>query len=201
MEKGYTDELIFRALGDRHRLEILSHLVENEMNAGEILATVDVVQSTLSHHMKILTSSGLVNSRREGKCTYYTINIEAVEFVRESLKHFLESAAPAAPVTGADEKPEKKTPEKPEKKTPDRPEQKTPVKEKTEILEKHEDIATPINYAGSAKAAAADPVTKETEESAGNGKQNGKKDKKGKGKNKEKDKEKKSKSGSKKKKS
>ena len=34
MEKGYTDELIFRALGDKHRLEILSHLLENEMNAG-----------------------------------------------------------------------------------------------------------------------------------------------------------------------
>ena len=195
MEKGYTDELIFRALGDRHRLEILSHLVENEMNAGEILATVDVVQSTLSHHMKILTSSGLVNSRREGKCTYYTINIEAVEFVRESLKRFLESAAPGAPVT------EPEGTEKPIKKTPVRTEKKTTVKEKTVITEKHEDIATPISYTGTVKTAAADPVTKEEDEAAGKGKQSGKKDKKGKGKNKEKDKEKKSKSGGKKKKS
>ncbi len=143
MKKVYTDELIFRALGDRHRLAILRHLLEREMNAGEILAVVDVVQSTLSHHMKILTSSGLVNSRRAGKCTYYTINTKAVEFVMEKLKLFLDPAVPAGEIPEESpaplkEKPEKKQPKPPEDE-PEEPKAKEPEKE-------HEVIATPITY-------------------------------------------------------
>ena len=136
MKKVYTDELIFRALGDRHRLAILRHLLENEMNAGEILAVVDVVQSTLSHHMKILTSSGLVNSRRAGKCTYYTINTQAVEFVMEQLKLFLDPAAPAGEIKETVSEPVK---EKPKKEEPKEAKIEEPEKE-------HEVIATPITY-------------------------------------------------------
>ena len=141
MKKVYTDELIFRALGDRHRLAILRHLLENEMNAGEILAVVDVVQSTLSHHMKILTSSGLVNSRRAGKCTYYTINTQAVEFVMEQLKLFLDPAAPAGEIKETAAEPVK---EKPKKEAPKEAKIEEPKIEEPE--KEHEVIATPITY-------------------------------------------------------
>ncbi|MDD2957237.1 MAG: metalloregulator ArsR/SmtB family transcription factor [Lachnospiraceae bacterium] len=86
---------IFRALGDSHRLHILDMLMEREMNAGEILEAVDVVQSTLSHHMKSLCEAGLVNARREGKWTYYTVNEEAVKLAEDFLQRYIAEAAVA----------------------------------------------------------------------------------------------------------
>ena len=80
---------VFRALGDKHRLYIMDLLMEREMNAGELLEKVNVVQSTLSHHMKCLCESGLVIARKERKWTYYSVSPEAVESAGEFLKRYL----------------------------------------------------------------------------------------------------------------
>ncbi len=71
-----TYDRIFKALGDPHRIEIMELLREKELSAGEILAAIDVVQSTLSHHMKTLVEAGAVNALRHGKWTYYSLNQE-----------------------------------------------------------------------------------------------------------------------------
>ncbi len=63
----------FRALGDENRLRILVLLEEKELCAGDILKSMDIVQSTLSHHMKILTEAGLVICRKQGKWSYYSL--------------------------------------------------------------------------------------------------------------------------------
>ena len=81
----------FRALGDGHRLMILDLLAETELNAGELLEQVDVVQSTLSHHMKTLCESGLVRARKRGKWTLYTVDREAVSSAREYLSRYMEA--------------------------------------------------------------------------------------------------------------
>ena len=136
-------ELVFRALGDARRIQILDMLMEKEMNAGEILERVDVVQSTLSHHMKSLCDSGLVASRRDGKWTYYAVQSGTVREAAKFLERFFAPAAakdteetgeaapaapaPAVPVRAAKaEKPAKEVkPEKPAKEA--KPEK--PVKE------------------------------------------------------------------------
>ena len=71
---GESFDRIFRALGDPHRIQIINLLREKELSAGEILEAIDVVQSTLSHHMKTLSDSGAVNAVRRGKWTYYSLN-------------------------------------------------------------------------------------------------------------------------------
>ena len=57
------------------------------MSAGEILKALDVVQSTLSHHMKSLVDAGAVSAARHGKWTYYSLNAailaDAVRFLGE----------------------------------------------------------------------------------------------------------------------
>lgn len=78
---------VFRALGDESRMQILGLLKEHgEMNGTELLSLVKVVQSTLSHHMKVLTESGLVLCRRQGKWSWYSICGErlgqAADFLR-----------------------------------------------------------------------------------------------------------------------
>lgn len=67
---------MFKALGDENRLKLLNELKNGEKNAGELLETLSVTQPTLSHHMKILCDSGIVDARREGKWTYYSISKE-----------------------------------------------------------------------------------------------------------------------------
>ena len=71
-------EKIFKALGDANRLIIMDLLKGNEMSAGQILRQVKMGQSTLSHHMKILCDSGVVNARKDSRWVFYTINPDVV---------------------------------------------------------------------------------------------------------------------------
>lgn len=65
---------IFKAIGDETRIQILSLLEGREVCAGDLLKSLSIVQSTLSHHMKILVESGIVVCRREGKRSWYSID-------------------------------------------------------------------------------------------------------------------------------
>ncbi len=69
----------FRALGDENRLRILELLEDRELCAADILSSIGVVQSTLSHHMKTLTEAGLVNVRKQGKWSYYSLDAKLRE--------------------------------------------------------------------------------------------------------------------------
>ena len=64
---------IFKAFSDETRLMVLSLLQGGEKCACELLEQVSISQSTLSHHMKILVESGIVNARKEGKWMHYSI--------------------------------------------------------------------------------------------------------------------------------
>lgn len=65
---------VFKALCDPNRQMIIEMLQDGEKCACKILDELNIVQSTLSHHMKILCDSGLVDSSRVGKETHYSLN-------------------------------------------------------------------------------------------------------------------------------
>lgn len=69
-----TVSSICKALGDPNRLKIVQMLSGCEKCACVILEEFNITQPTLSHHMKILCDSGLVNVRKEGKWSYYFLN-------------------------------------------------------------------------------------------------------------------------------
>ena len=60
---------VFKALCDPKRLAILEQLRSGEKCACVLQEPMDLTQSGLSYHMKILCDSGLVVSRQEGKWT------------------------------------------------------------------------------------------------------------------------------------
>jgi ArsR family transcriptional regulator len=68
----------FKALSDPNRLAVFSLLSCCELCACDILKQLDIHQTTLSHHMKVLADCGLVRTRRDGKCIYYALNTAAV---------------------------------------------------------------------------------------------------------------------------
>lgn len=74
---------IFKALADQNRLAVFALLSCCELCACDLLKQLNIHQTTLSHHMKVLTDCGLVRARRDGKCTYYALNIAAVRRCEE----------------------------------------------------------------------------------------------------------------------
>lgn len=88
MGNKYADNVgLFKALADTNRLMIVDMLSCGELCACDILEKFHITQPTLSHHMKILCDCGLVNGRKEGKWTYYSLNPDKVQ----DFKSFLSS--------------------------------------------------------------------------------------------------------------
>lgn len=71
--------VIFKALCDEIRIQILKLLQGGERCACELLEEMSLSQPTLSHHMKILCDSGVVAGRKDGKWMYCTISREGAE--------------------------------------------------------------------------------------------------------------------------
>lgn len=75
MEQRYQEQAkVFKALCDPKRLAILEQLRSGEKCACVLLEPMDLTQSGLSYHMRILCDSGLVVSRQEGKWTHYRLS-------------------------------------------------------------------------------------------------------------------------------
>ncbi len=63
-----------KAIADVNRLQIIEMLSCGEMCACDIIKGLKLTQPTISHHMKILQTAGLVNSEKRGKWIFYSID-------------------------------------------------------------------------------------------------------------------------------
>ena len=77
---------VFKAFCDDKRLRILELLRGGEKCACVLLDQLDIGQSGLSYHMKILVESGVVESRQEGKWTHYRISGKGSAYAFELLR-------------------------------------------------------------------------------------------------------------------
>lgn len=84
---------VFKAYCDENRLAILDHLRDGEKCACNLLELLEISQSTLSHHMKILVEGGAVVARREGKWTHYSLSCEGITTAVDVLKTFCADGA------------------------------------------------------------------------------------------------------------
>ncbi|MEG1788888.1 MAG: metalloregulator ArsR/SmtB family transcription factor [Kiritimatiellia bacterium] len=80
---------VFRAFCDDKRLAILELLQEDEKCACALIDALEISQSCLSYHMKILCESGVVEARQEGKWTHYKISEQGGNAAIELLKVIL----------------------------------------------------------------------------------------------------------------
>ncbi len=62
----------FKALSDPTRLRLVNILDHFELNVNEIVSVVDMIQSGVSRHLRILLEAGLLVSRKEGSYIYYS---------------------------------------------------------------------------------------------------------------------------------
>jgi DNA-binding transcriptional ArsR family regulator len=67
-------ETFFSSLGDVTRLKILKLISDEELCSCEVMAALELTQSTTSHHLGILERAGVLSSRRNGKWVFYQIS-------------------------------------------------------------------------------------------------------------------------------
>jgi len=89
----------FRALADATRIQIVSLLARQAtpMSVGEIVADVEVVQSTVSAHLRVLAEVGFVLAEHRGTATYYRINSACVECFPTAADIVIGRPVPAQP--------------------------------------------------------------------------------------------------------
>jgi len=64
----------FKALNDKTRRDILEMLRKKDLTAGEISEKFEMSAPSISHHLEILRSSGLISSEKKGQFILYTLN-------------------------------------------------------------------------------------------------------------------------------
>jgi ArsR family transcriptional regulator len=77
-------ETVFKALADRHRVKILSRLIGAGGEAVcvcDFEAMLDLRQSTVSYHLKLLLDAGLVEREKRGSYAYFSLAPGALEHV------------------------------------------------------------------------------------------------------------------------
>ena len=63
----------FKALADETRLRLVRILHTHELSVNELVGILDMGQSRVSRHLKILSSTGLLQSRRDGLWVFYSV--------------------------------------------------------------------------------------------------------------------------------
>jgi DNA-binding transcriptional ArsR family regulator len=89
----------FKALADPTRIQIVTLLARRArpMNVGEIVAAVDVGQSTVSAHLKVLAEVRFVLFEHRGSSTYYRINEVCVDCFPTAADVVMGRPVPAQP--------------------------------------------------------------------------------------------------------
>jgi len=87
----HANSKVFMAFCDVTRLKILELLRDGEKSATVLLEKLETGQSTLSHHMKILVDSGVVQARKDGKWTYYSISENGSHYAARVLRYLTSS--------------------------------------------------------------------------------------------------------------
>lgn len=92
-----TEELLcdladlFKLFGDTTRMRILFSLFESEMCVCAIAELLGMTQSAISHQLKVLKESNLIDCRREGKTIYYFLADSHVStIIAKGFDHLIE---------------------------------------------------------------------------------------------------------------
>jgi ArsR family transcriptional regulator len=73
--------LVYKALADPTRRDILNLLKNKDLTAGEIADHFRISKPSISHHLNLLKQADLVRAEKEGQYIYYSINTTVLQDV------------------------------------------------------------------------------------------------------------------------
>lgn len=88
-EKG-IDELakVYKALGDPSRLRIVYVLSQSPLCVCDIATLLDMTQSSISHHLRVLRNLNLVKFKKQGKLVIYSLDdYHVLRLFEEGIEH------------------------------------------------------------------------------------------------------------------
>ena len=71
--------VLFKALNDQTRREIVDLLKGGDMTAGDIADHFNITKPSISHHLDLLKQAGLVEAVKQGQFIYYSLNTTVVD--------------------------------------------------------------------------------------------------------------------------
>ena len=83
MARAATSSDAFNAVAEPRRREILNYLAQRERPVGDIAAGLGLEQPSVSKHLRVLRTVGLVHVRREGRQKLYRTNAAAIRPLHE----------------------------------------------------------------------------------------------------------------------
>jgi ArsR family transcriptional regulator, arsenate/arsenite/antimonite-responsive transcriptional repressor len=78
----------FHALSEPLRIKILDLLRSQELCVCDLCEALEVTQSKLSFHLKVLKGAELVRSRQEGRWIYYSLNVPQFAILEQYLSEY-----------------------------------------------------------------------------------------------------------------
>lgn len=90
--KASASEAVFAAVADPTRRRMLEVLRSDECSVREITDAVDVSQSAVSQHLKVLREAGIVTARAEGTRRLYRVEVDGLASVRAWVDSFWDDA-------------------------------------------------------------------------------------------------------------
>ena len=76
---------LFRLMGDTSRLRIILTCLHTPINVSDIAEKLDLSQSLVSHHLRLLRAARIVRSERRGKQVFYVAADEHIQCVIEDM--------------------------------------------------------------------------------------------------------------------
>ncbi len=91
-------QLLLRALADPIRLRVIEALGQGERCVCDLTSELELAQSKLSFHLRVLRDAGLISARQQGRWMYYRLEPAVLLQLRDWLDQLREGCArPAQP--------------------------------------------------------------------------------------------------------
>jgi DNA-binding transcriptional ArsR family regulator len=89
-EKLEAASELLRALAHPLRLQIVEFIDQNDaINVNKIYNTLKLEQSITSQHLRVLRTTDLVSTEREGKFIHYRVDYDKIDKTVKAIRNFL----------------------------------------------------------------------------------------------------------------
>ena len=82
--------ILFKALNDKTRRDILELLKEKDLTAGEIADAFHITKPSISHHLDLLKQAELVLSIKKGQFIHYSLNTTVMDDMIKWCMHLVD---------------------------------------------------------------------------------------------------------------
>ncbi|MDO4523034.1 MAG: metalloregulator ArsR/SmtB family transcription factor [Eubacteriales bacterium] len=98
-EQFQTSASIFKLLGDASRIRIFWLLCHCEECVINISSIVEMSSPAVSHHLRMLKTTGLITSRREGKEMYYkAADTPLAQMLHQTIEQIMDVTCPVSSI-------------------------------------------------------------------------------------------------------